>query len=210
VVTNDSAIKDFDIQPRGICDAIEEALVNEDRDFAETRWSDALSSSGAERNWGGVRFGSRLVDSREICLPVPEALAFKPVQRIGGTRGWYYGNILWRIRGFLDLLAGGVGMRRGRNHPEEIHIGEPIDFWRVEDYQPGKRLRLYAEMKLPGRAWLEFEVEAHESGSVLRQTAEFDPVGLAGLIYWYGIYPVHSLVFAGMLRGIARTAVEDI
>ena len=158
------------------------------------------------REWGGVRFGSRLVDSRLARVAVPPAAAFAPVRRIGGTTGWYYANWLWRLRGFLDLLAGGIGMRRGRPDPERLHVGDPIDWWRVEALEPDRRLRLVAEMRLPGRAWLEFEVTGDAGGSTIRQTAVFDPVGLAGLAYWYLIWPLHRLVFAGMLRNLARAA----
>jgi hypothetical protein len=106
----------------------------------------------------------------------------------------------------LDLLVGGVGLHRGRRDPEQLRAGETLDFWRVEAIEPDRRLRLAAEMKLPGRAWLEFEVVPEGGGARIRQTALFDPVGLAGLAYWYGIYPLHRLVFAGMLRGIVRAA----
>ena len=132
--------------------------MNEDREFAETRWSDALSAGGPPRTWGGVRFGSRLVDSRTATVDVPPDQAFAPIRRIGGRTGWYYGDWLWSLRGFLDLLCGGVGVRRGRRDPEDLRVGDALDFWRVELYEPPHRLRLYAEMKLPGRAWLEFEV----------------------------------------------------
>jgi hypothetical protein len=97
-------------------------------------------------------------------------------------------------------------MRRGRRDPEHLRAGDTLDCWRVESVDPNKRLRLSAEMKLPGRAWLEFEVQPHESGSVLRQTATFEPLGLAGIVYWYGVWPLHQLVFAGMLRGMAHAA----
>ncbi len=110
------------------------------------------------------------------------------------------------VRGFIDLLVGGVGVRRGRRDDENLHVGEALDFWRVEVYEPGRRLRLHAEMKVPGRAWLEFEVTPCEGGSTIRQTAIFDPLGLFGILYWYGIYPLHQFVFAGMLRNIARAA----
>ena len=114
---------------------------------------------------------------------------------------------LWRIRGWIDLLMGGVGMRRGRTNPELIRAGDTLDCWRVEAYEPDSLLRLEAEMKLPGRAWLEFEVRAGDNGmSTIRQTAVFDPVGLAGLVYWYSIYPLHTLIFHGMLHAIAKRA----
>ncbi len=138
--------------------------------------------------------------------PVPPAAAFAPIRRIGGTTGWYYGTWMWRLRGFLDLLVGGVGLRRGRRDPEDLRVGDTLDFWRVEAYEPDRRLRLLAEMKVPGRAWLEFEVTPDGDGSTIRQTAVFDPAGLFGLLYWYGIYPLHGRVFAGMLRAVAQRA----
>jgi len=208
LISSNLAEKTFSIKPRGLVGAIERALVNEDQDVAETRWSDALSSAGKPQKWGGVRFGSRLVDSRTVTVDVPAADAFTPIQCIGGKTGWYYGNWLWSLRGFLDMLIGGVGVRRGRRDPVNLRVGDAIDFWRVEEFEPNRRLRLQAEMKLPGRAWLEFEVTEDEDGSVIRQTAIFDPVGLFGLAYWYGIYPLHQLVFKGMLRGIARAATN--
>ncbi|HTX53155.1 MAG TPA: DUF2867 domain-containing protein, partial [Candidatus Baltobacteraceae bacterium] len=129
-----------------------------------------------------------------------------PVRRIGGTQGWYYANGLWRLRGFIDLLVGGIGMRRGRRDPETLHPGEAVDFWRVEAYEHDHLLRLAAEMKIPGRAWLQFEVTPCDTGSEIRQTAIFDPAGLAGLLYWYALYPIHALIFRGMLTRIAARA----
>jgi uncharacterized protein YbjT (DUF2867 family) len=206
IVRDDAAGKTFTIRPMGVRDAIARAMVNEDQAFAQTRWHDALSSAGPVRSWGSVRFGERLVDSRATHVDVPPALAFRPVERIGGKTGWYYGNWLWRMRGFLDLLVGGVGLRRGRPDPERLRVGDPLDFWRVEAYEPGRSLRLSAEMKVPGRAWLEFEVVAEGAGALIRQTAVFDPLGLSGRLYWYALYPIHQIVFAGMLRRIAGAA----
>jgi len=206
VVQDDAALHLFPTRPVGVREAIAQALRHEDREIAETRWCDAFSAGGRERQWGGVRFGNRLVDSRATRVDVPASRAFAPIRRIGGDTGWYACNALWRLRGFLDLLVGGVGLRRGRRDPEHPRIGEALDFWRVEAYEPDRLLRLAAEMKLPGRAWLEFEVKSEGEGSIVRQTAIFDPVGLAGLAYWYGLYPLHRIVFAGMLRGIARAA----
>ena len=206
LVSDNSATARFRIQPRGLREAIARALINEDKSFAETRWSDALSSSGRPKTWGGVRFGSRIVDSRTANVAVPPAEAFTAIRQIGGDRGWYYGNRLWRIRGFIDLLVGGVGVRRGRRDPQTPRIGDTIDFWRVEDYKRDGLLRLQAEMKLPGRAWLEFEVRGNSEASTIRQTAIFDPVGLFGLVYWYALYPLHQLIFSGMLRKIAEAA----
>ena len=208
LISNNLAATSFPIRPRSLRAAIARALVNEDHEIAETRWSDALSSAGVSPAWGGMRFGSRLVDSRTTTVRVPPAQAFTAIRRIGGQTGWYYGDWLWTLRGFLDLLVGGVGVRRGRRDPDNLRVGEPLDFWRVEAYEPNGRLRLQAEMKLPGRAWLEFEVTPCEQGSTIRQTAIFDPLGIFGLLYWYGIYPLHQFVFAGMLRNLARVARE--
>jgi uncharacterized protein YbjT (DUF2867 family) len=205
LISNNLAEKTFAIRPRGLREAIERALQNEDREIMETRWTDAVSSSGKPRSWGGVRFGSRLIDSRTAEVTAPPEIAFHPVQRIGGKTGWYYGDWLWRIRGFMDLLVGGVGLRRGRRDPVNLRVGDTLDCWRVEEFTPHHLLRLQAEMKLPGRAWLEFEVTGNEEKSTIRQTAIFDPVGLFGLAYWYGIYPLHQFVFAGMLRNLAKS-----
>ena len=207
VVHNDEALHAFpEIRPRNSQAAIARALDKEDQEFAETRWSDAISSAGSPKSWGGVRFGNRLVDSRTVTTHVSAERAFEPIRKIGGNTGWYFATWLWRIRGYLDLLVGGVGMRRGRRNPETLAVGETLDFWRVQAYEPNRRLRLDAEMKLPGRAWLEFEVTESADSTTIRQTAVFDPLGLLGLAYWYGIYPLHCLVFAGMLRGIVRAA----
>ncbi|MCG8469668.1 MAG: SDR family oxidoreductase [Gemmatimonadetes bacterium] len=210
VVNDRAAERVFRCRPRGIADAISRALVNEDREFAETRWSDALSSPGPQRSLAGVRFGSRIVDSRAVeTIHAPES-AFAPIRRIGGRTGWYYGDRLWRLRGLIDLLLGGVGSRRGRRDPEQLAPGETVDFWRVEAVEPDRLLRLRAEMKLPGRAWLQFEVEPEPAGgSRVRQTAVFDPVGLFGLAYWYALYPLHQLVFKGMLERIVEK-IDDL
>jgi len=209
VVRDHAAQRLFSIRPIGVREAIASALRNEDADFAQTRWSDALSAAGEPRSWGGTRFGNRLVDSRSTRVAAAPAALFAAVERIGGATGWYYANWLWMLRGWMDLLLGGVGMRRGRRHPTQLEVGDTLDCWRVEEIKIGQRLRLMAEMKLPGRAWLDFEVEAENSGSRLRQTAMFDPVGLWGLAYWYGVWPLHQIVFAGMLRGIARSAEKS-
>jgi uncharacterized protein YbjT (DUF2867 family)/tryptophan-rich sensory protein len=208
LVRNPSALADFDIRPVGYREAIATALRNEDREIAETRWSDAVSSSGATRSWAGVRFGNRLIDSRVESSPVSPEHAFVPIRRIGGDLGWYYADGLWKLRGLLDLILGGIGLRRGRRDWDQVCVGDTIDCWRVAAYEPTRRLRLLAEMRLPGRAWLEFEVQPTTNGSQIRQTAMFDPAGLAGLAYWYLVYPLHQIVFAGMLRGIVRAGRE--
>lgn len=202
-VHDDSAMRVFSVRPRGFREAIKRALVREDRDFAETRWSDALSSGRPQRKWNDAQLGRRFVDSRTLRVDRPAEAAFRPVERLGGSTGWYYGNWLWSLRGALDLLAGGAGMRRGRRDPNHVFPGDTIDCWRVEAVEPGKLLRLAAEMRLPGRAWLQFELEPDGAGTLLRQTAIFDPLGLLGRLYWYATWPFHGPLFRGMLRGIA-------
>ncbi|MBA3444968.1 MAG: DUF2867 domain-containing protein [Gemmatimonadales bacterium] len=204
VVRDPGALDAFLVRPRGVRQSLTRALANEDSAFAATRWSDALSAHRSVPTWGGLKFGSRLVDSRVAWVPATPEQAFRPIARIGGESGWYYGNRLWRLRGALDWLAGGPGMRRGRRHPETLMTGDALDFWRVEAVEQGRLLRLAAEMRLPGRAWLQFEVTGQADGSLIRQTALFDPVGLSGLVYWYGLWVIHQLVFAGMLRSLVR------
>ncbi|HEX6433369.1 MAG TPA: DUF2867 domain-containing protein, partial [Gemmatimonadales bacterium] len=142
VVRDARAIQDFAVRPRGVREALARALVNEDSSFAATRWSDALSSRRMPHSWGGVRFGSRRVDSRAAWVDCAPREAFGPIARIGGKTGWYYGDRLWRLRGLLDRLVGGIGMRRGRRDPETLRPGEALDFWRVEAVEPDRLLRL--------------------------------------------------------------------
>jgi uncharacterized protein YbjT (DUF2867 family) len=209
LVHDAEALTIFSVKPKGFRDAIARALRHEDQDFANTRWSDALSSNGKTPSWGGARVGTRLIDSRSAQVSVSPATAFAPVRRIGGANGWYFANFLWWCRGFLDLILGGVGLRRGRRDPDTLAVGDALDFWRVETFEPNRQLTLVAEMKIPGRAWLQFEVEPNSRGCVIKQTAIFDPAGLAGLLYWYALYPVHLWIFSGMLRKIAEIAERE-
>lgn len=206
VVQDDAARSAFPVRPLGMADAIARAIRNEDRSFALTRWSDALQSGGGPKPLVSARFGSRLVDARTLHVDLPPEQAFAPIACIGGNSGWYYGTWMWKLRGYADLLLGGVGMRRGRRDPGSVVVGDTVDFWRVEAFEPGRRLRLAAEMKVPGRAWLEFEAVPDGSGTTLHQTAVFDPMGLWGLLYWYSLVPVHGFIFGGMLRNIADRA----
>jgi uncharacterized protein YbjT (DUF2867 family) len=196
VVTNQSALAEFAIRPIGYREAIETALRDEDRELAHPSPS-AVS-------------GSRYVDSRIAAVSVPAQRAFEPIRRIGGATGWYYANWLWRLRGALDVWMGGVGLTPGRRDPDQLVVGDVVDCWQVEVFEPDRHLRLAARMKLPGRAWLDFRVDTNTSGSVIRQTAIFDPRGLLGRAYWYLVYPVHQRLFAGMLGAIARRAQAGV
>jgi uncharacterized protein YbjT (DUF2867 family) len=206
LVSDDAASRDFDIAPRGVREAIERALSFEDQEFAATRWSDAgQPRPGLARDDAGPR----VIDSRIAHVPCPPEQAFAPIRRIGGRSGWYTVDRLWEVRGLIDQLFGGVGLRRGRRDPEAVARGDTLDFWRVEAYEPDRLLRLSAEMKMPGRAWLQFEVTPEgDGGSSIRQTAEFDPYGASGRAYWYVLYPFHALIFRRMIRAIARQAMS--
>jgi uncharacterized protein YbjT (DUF2867 family) len=208
VVTTDAARRLFAVRPVGAAEAIRAALDNEDREYAETRWSDAVSAAGEPGTAASVHGAPRLTDQREVQVAATPGRCFAVISGLGGRNGWPAYGWLWRLRGFIDLVVGGVGMRRGRPEGRPLHVGDTLDFWRVEVCEPDERLRLAAEMKLPGRAWLEFSVVPKAGGSSICQTAVFDPVGLAGLVYWYLLAPIHAFVFQGMLNGIARRAAD--
>ncbi|MCY4120334.1 MAG: SDR family oxidoreductase [Acidobacteria bacterium] len=210
-VVNDAAARTaFRVRPRGLRQAIAGALEEEDAAFADGPWSEAALRAGAALRWGGVRIRTRLVHSCTVDVLVPPAAAFAPIRRIGGDNGWYYGNWIWRLRGLADRLLGGVGMHRGRRDPERLAVGDILDCWRVEAYESDVRLRLAAEMKVPGRAWLQFDVTRRDDGTcTVRQTAVFDARGLWGRFYWHALYPVHVLLFKGLLRSIAGRAMRE-
>lgn len=207
VVNTTDARETFPITPRGLSDAIARALIDEDRDFAETRWSDALAP-GQPLRWSGLNFGRRVVSSRDVHVAQSPACAFDPIRRIGGRTGWYAVEWFWKARGLFDTLRGGVGLRRGRRHELDLRVGDTVDFWRVERFERDRLLRLEAEMKIPGRLWLQFEISpAGNGGAHIRQTTVFDPAGYVGIAYWYLLCPVHHMVFGRMLRGIVRKLV---
>lgn len=201
-VRSNLADKLFDTRPRGLHEAIERALRNEDHEYAETRWSDALPTE--VEHWGGASVGHRRVFTRSVRVDWQPRQAFAPIQRIGGPTGWYYWNWFWSLRGLVDMARGGVGLRRGRRDPSDLRVGDTVDFWRVERFEPDRLLRLRAEMKIPGRLWLQFEVDPKHHRTQVRQTTIFDAAGYVGLAYWYTFYPLHRRIFAGMLAGIER------
>jgi hypothetical protein len=206
VVTTDIADRLFSVRPLGGAAAIRAALDNEDREYAETHWSDAASAAGLRLTATHVHGGLRLIDRRDIEVRAAPRQCFGVIATLGGRAGWPAYGWLWRLRGFADLLLGGVGMRRERPEGRPLRVGDVFDFWRVERFEPDERLRLEAEMKLPGRAWLEFEVAPSAMGSRITQTTTFDPIGLGGRFYWYALLPAHAVIFRGMLKAIARRA----
>jgi uncharacterized protein YbjT (DUF2867 family) len=174
-------------------------------DLVETHWSMAGPIAG-DPDWAG---GTVFRDARQIVIPAPAWAVFRAVCMVGGAHGWYSADWLWRIRGWMDRLVGGPGLRRGRLRPETVGYGEALDFWRVTGIDHNRSLTLRAEMKLPGEAMLEFRIDAQpEGGCNLHQIARFQPRGLLGILYWYGVKPFHHIVFNGMLRGIQKQAVQ--
>jgi uncharacterized protein YbjT (DUF2867 family) len=197
----------------GIDDAIRLALRKIRATDVETRWSTATWPSApgeplpTDPNWSG---GSAYTDHRERGVNAPADRLWRVIEAIGGEHGWYSFPLAWSVRGWLDRLAGGAGLRRGRRHPHRLHTGEALDFWRVEEIVPGELLRLRAEMRLPGQAWLEMRAQAVDAGrSRYRQRAVFLPRGLAGHAYWAAVWPFHAVVFGGMARNIARAAERN-
>jgi hypothetical protein len=150
-----------------------------------------------------------LLERRQRSFAASPGRVFAEVERIGGDAGWPYADLLWRIRGLMDRMVGGVGMRLGRRDPSELRVGDALDFWRVEEIDRPALLRLRAEMRVPGRAWLQYEVEPMERGCRLIQTAFFEPKGLPGLVYWYLLYPIHGLIFRGMVRRLGERATRS-
>jgi len=194
--------KELGIEPESYQDALNRAFTKIETHEVISSWKDSLISGRFDRNISEFikvpKFGC-MKDKRSIQIENEEKCIEK-IWKIGGETGWYYANWLWRFRGFLDKMVGGVGLRRGRTNVQTIHSGDAVDFWRVLYAQKEeKRLLLYAEMKMPGDAWLEFKIENH----VLTQTATFRPKGLLGRIYWYGVYPFHGSIFGGMIRKLA-------
>lgn len=202
VVTTDAAARDFpEIRPIGAAEAIERAFAEEEAEFAGARFSELF---GDERGPVAASRYGRFIDSRAIVAACPIEAAFDPIACIGGEKGWYAFDTLWDIRGFIDILFGGPGHRRGRRDPYALVEGDHLEWWRVERVDPPRLLRLRAEMRLPGEGWLQYELAPCEDGTLVRQTAIFHPKGVAGRLYWYAVLPFHHFVFEGTLKGIDR------
>lgn len=210
VVRDDKAQRVFpDIKPSDYQTAVELALTRLDSGEVETVWSDALMTT--QGDVPPVVLGTlegMILEHRQLPVPIPAETVYRSFAGLGGARGWLYMNWVWHLRGFIDRLFGGVGMRRGRRDPDHLRVGEALDFWRVEAVEPGHLIRLRAEMKVPGRAWLQFHVHPQPGDrSILSQTAYFAPKGVWGLVYWYLLYPIHKVIFAGMIQKIAERAI---
>lgn len=200
-----------DIHPVGYRIAVERALARLEVRDIETAWSDALSTSqGAATPVQLTTHEGMIIERRERVVSAAPARVFDVFTGIGGARGWFFMTWAWQIRGFLDRLIGGVGLRRGRRDPDRLRVGDALDFWRVEAVEPHASLLLRAEMLVPGKAWLQFQVTPRDDGStLLSQTAFFAPKGLAGWAYWYGLYPFHALIFSGLIDQVRARAEQD-
>ena len=192
-----------------VSQAIELALTRVAENHVDTRWSDASfpmapwQKAQSDPDWAGELM---LKDHREIESDVSIEKIWEQIEGIGGERGWFGSGWLWYLRGLIDRMVGGVGLRRGRRDPVHLRVGDTVDFWRVEAMEHGKSLRLYAEMILPGKAWLEFTLSESDGKSVVTQDALFEPRGLGGQIYWYLVSPFHFFIFPTMLRNIVKAA----
>lgn len=209
VVTNALARSLFPhIEPRDFASAIGSVIRDLEQGRIDTAWSDAAGpAAGLQEAPPRESRQGMLVERRHCTVAAPAAEVFRVFTGVGAARGWFFANWLWRLRGMLDRLLGGAGLRRGRRHPDNLRIGDALDFWRVEDLKPNRMLRLRAEMKLPGRAWLQFEVRDAQDGTTsLEQIATFIPKGLFGLVYWYALYPLHAWIFNGLIGAISRRA----
>jgi hypothetical protein len=213
IVRDGSARKLFPhIKPIDFQTAVHLALGRIQRDNVETSWSDALvTAMGDFKPYQFIVGDGMYIERMQIPLDIKPEPVFRAYTGIGGERGWLYMDWAWALRGWMDKVIGGVGLRRGRRHPDEVHVGESLDFWRVEAIEKNRRMLLRAEMKVPGKAWLEFESTPHASHSssgktLLSATAYFAPHGVSGFLYWYAMWPFHKFIFAGLTRGLASRA----
>ncbi|MFT5194189.1 MAG: hypothetical protein ACI9EW_003510 [Cellvibrionaceae bacterium] len=209
IVRNDKSKQLFpEIQPATYRAAVERALRRIREGDVETVWFDAISSSQGDQTLSNfVDEQGMFIENREIHVNASSENIYRAFTSIGGDQGWPPHTWLWQLRGILDRMVGGIGLRRGRRHPSDLRMGDALDFWRVEDIELVHFLLLRAEMKVPGGAWLRFVTKpCEEGGAYLRQTAFFAPKGLWGFLYWYSVYPLHGLVFSGMINNIAQRA----
>ncbi len=210
VIVRDPSARELfpDIEPSDYRTAVRRALERIREGDIESIWSDALSSSQGDLKPAFFTLEQGMfIERREQAVDAPAAAVYRAFTGLGGKRGWLAFDWAWKVRGLMDRLVGGVGMRRGRRDPNDLRMGEAIDFWRVEAVEPDRMLRLRAEMKVPGRAWLQFEVRPEgEARSTLTQTAYFASRGLSGLVYWYALYPIHGLIFGQMPKRLADLA----
>jgi uncharacterized protein YbjT (DUF2867 family) len=208
IVRDDTARRLFpQIHPVDYMTAVRAAVATLENGEVETSWADALVTSGAGATPKVLtQQDGMLIERRQMQVDATPADVFAVCLGVGGAHGYGYADWTWEVRGALDRLVGGVGLRRGRRDAHDLRVGDALDFWRVEAVEPARLLRLRAEMKVPGRAWLQFETLPQSGGTLLVQTAYFAPKGLPGLLYWYSLYPVHGAIFSGMIAALAAEA----
>jgi len=208
IVRDEAAKKLFpQIKPIDFQTAVHLALGRIQRDNVETSWTDALvTTSGDIKPYKFIVEEGMFIETRQILLDLKPETVHRSYMGIGGERGWLYMDWSWALRGWLDKVVGGVGLRRGRRHPDELRTGESLDFWRVEDVEPDHLLRLRAEMKLPGKAWLEFRSDLQDGKTLFTVNAYFAPRGLFGFLYWYAMWLPHRFIFDGLTRRLAGRA----
>lgn len=202
IVLNDNAARFFpQIRPASYAEAFADALGEIERNQVVSRWCDSTAAASCDvqpRDRDDIAEAVYVDRRQRDFAPIPAEAVFRTVTSIGGPRGWLAADALWRLRGFMDKLVGGPGLSRGRRDAAELRIGDSLDFWKVIDLQPGKRLLLLAQMKVPGKAWLEFAIH----GSELTQTAYFLPKGLGGQLYWWAMLPFHAVIFGRMIKKV--------
>jgi hypothetical protein len=198
------------IQPVDYRTSVERALAQLDPSRIESFWSDGLNAAGSDDRPVTVTVHEGMIlEHHKRIVPASVGAVYKTFTSLGGERGWFNVDWAWRLRGFLDRMFGGVGFRRGRRSPDELQVGDALDFWRVETLEPERLLRLRAEMKMPGKAWLQWQVTPQEDKkTLLTQTTFFAPRGLTGWLYWYVSYPLHRLIFRKLIDQIANRAVS--
>jgi uncharacterized protein YbjT (DUF2867 family) len=195
------------VEPMAFEAALRLALRRIESDVMPTVWNSALSSTPTGQASSLDTTEGLYRETRTATVAAPADLAFDTIARLGGDTGWLYGNALWKFRGWIDQLLGGVGFRQGRRDETRLRVGDAVDFWRVEALEPGRQLRLRAEMQLPGRAWLQFDVDPVEDApprTQITQTVFFEPKGLGGTLYWNLVRPLHGLLFSGLLRKLTN------
>ncbi len=208
VVRDPEPARAYGIEPKPFETAVQRAIDRRDRHAVETTWFDSLGLPGRKDLAQDESREGMLLDRQRRRVHAPVGVTFAQVERLGGAAGWPFGNWMWRIRGLMDRAVGGPGMRLGRRDPRHVRVGDAVDFWRVEEIRPNELLRLRAEMRVPGRAWLQYEVIDDPAGSRLVQTAFFEPKGLSGRVYWYLLLPAHLFIFRGSIRELVRRAEQ--
>ena len=207
IVTHKEPATRFEVEPKNYKEAIQICLLNVKQKL-KRRWFDAISAKGVSRNFENVVFKKRQDWITDRVIDAPKEVVYDYIKSLGGNEGWY-ADFLWKLRALLDILAGGVGFRRGRIHPKELFVGDPVDFWRVIEMKESEKIVFKAEMKLPGRAYLKFSLFDRGKQTEVKMESIFDPIGFGGVVYWYIMWPFHFFIFDGLLNKIKRKSERN-